>query len=140
MTALLWDQHTCLPLQVGTAVEPLTRYQRDGGSFVSVNVGYSPHTAITCASFDDTMSLLAHYRTAVEAHPDPQLAATVEDVTKITSAGRIAVVFNLEDVRPLDDDLDNLAGLGAGAHRPGAAEGCESRCRYTGARGVADPG
>lgn len=52
MASLLWDQHTCLPLQNDADVHPLTRYQRRGGAFVSVNVGYSPH------SFDDTVGLL----------------------------------------------------------------------------------
>jgi membrane dipeptidase len=105
MPTLLWDQHICLPLQVGTAIEPLTRYKRGGGAFVSVNAGYSPH------SFNDSITLLAHYRAAVEAHPDLELAADIDDVSTIASAGRIAVVFDLEDSAPLDDDLDNLATL-----------------------------
>lgn len=61
------------------------------------------------------MALLAHYRGAIEAHPDLDLAASTADVAAITQAGRIAVTFDLEDSRPLDDDLDNiatLAGLG----------------------------
>ena len=105
MTALLWDQHLCLPLQADTAIAPLTRYARPGGAFVSVNAGYSPH------SLSDSLSLLRHFRRAVEAHPDLELAANVDDVAAITRDGRIAVVFDLEDSRPLDDDLDNLAVL-----------------------------
>lgn len=66
----LWDQHTCLPLRVDAAVDPLTRYRRRGGAFVSVNAGYSPH------SFSDTTALLRHFRSAVDAHPDLELAAT----------------------------------------------------------------
>lgn len=102
---LIWDQHLCLPLQVGTDIEPLARYQSAGGAFVSVNAGYSPH------SFSDSAALLTHFRAAVEAHPALHLAATVDDVEAITSAGRIAVVFDLEDSAPLDDDLDNLQVL-----------------------------
>lgn len=105
MATLLWDQHTCLPLQTTTDVAPLTRYQRPGGGCVSVNAGYSPH------SFADTVALLRHYRAAVDAHPGLELAAGVDDVAAITRAGRIAVVFDLEDSRPLDDDLDNLPRL-----------------------------
>lgn len=109
-SSMIWDQHLCLPLQVGTAIEPLTRYRNgERGAFVSVNVGYSPHR------FADTMALLAHYRAAVDAHPDLQLAARVDEVTAIVHTGRVAVVFDLEDSAPLDDDLDNLhvlAGLG----------------------------
>ena len=81
MTSLLWDQHTCLPLQTDADVDPLTRYQRRGGAFVSVNAGYSPHR------FNDTMALLAHYRTAIQAHPELELAATIDDVTLTTKAG-----------------------------------------------------
>src|ERR1700760_1818434 len=103
MTSLLWDQHLALPLQTDTGVDPLARYQRRGGAFVSVNAGYAPH------SFTDTMALLRHFRSAVDAHPDLELARTVDDVAAIAGEGRIAVVFDLEDSRPLDDDLDNLA-------------------------------
>lgn len=103
MTSLVWDQHACLPLRTDTSVDPLTRYQRDGGAFVSVNAGYSPH------GFRDAVGLLHHYRAGVEAHPGLELAASIDDVAQISGAGRIAVVFDLEDSRPLDGDLANLA-------------------------------
>jgi membrane dipeptidase len=105
MTLLLWDQHTCLPLQTDAEVDPLTRYRRSGGAFVSVNAGYAPH------SLDDAMALLRHYRAAVDAHPDLELATSLDDVEATTHAGRIAVVFDLEDCGPLDGDLNNLATL-----------------------------
>ena len=109
MASFLWDQHTCLPLQTTADVDPLTRYQRCGGAVVSVNAGYSPH------SFTDTVALLRHYRSAIDARPAFAAAAGIDDVVRITDAGRIAVVFDLEDSGPLDGDLDNLtvlAGLG----------------------------
>ncbi|HEX7323649.1 MAG TPA: membrane dipeptidase, partial [Mycobacterium sp.] len=109
MPSLLWDQHTCLPLRYGTAVDPLVGYRRPGGAFVSVNAGYSPH------GFAETMRLLTHFRAAVAGQPGLELAATADDVEAITGTGRIAVAFDLEDSAPLDDDLGNLtalAGLG----------------------------
>ncbi|HEY0229457.1 MAG TPA: membrane dipeptidase [Mycobacterium sp.] len=105
MTSLLWDQHLCLPLQSDTEVAPLNRYQRTGGALVSVNAGYSPH------SLHESLALLRHYREAVAAQPRLELADTVDDVEAITGGGNVAVVFDLEDSRPLDDDLDNLAVL-----------------------------
>lgn len=102
---LLWDQHACLPLQLDAAVEPLARFTRPGGSLVSVNAGYSPHT------FSDTMALLQHYRSAIDSRDDLELAATVDDVTAIAGRGKIAVVFDLEDSAPIDDNLENLATL-----------------------------
>jgi membrane dipeptidase len=80
MTSLLWDQHLCLPLPTDSDVDPLTRSQRDGGVVVSFNAGYSPH------NLNDTLSLLHHYRCALDAHPDLDLAPTVGDVAAITDA------------------------------------------------------
>lgn len=105
MTSLLWDQHLCLPLQIDTEVAPLNRYQRAGGALVSVNAGYSPH------GLHESLALLRHYRDAVAAQPRLELADNIDDVEAITGRGDIAVVFDLEDSRPLDDDLDNLAVL-----------------------------
>ncbi|GAB3026456.1 dipeptidase [Mycobacterium bourgelatii] len=102
---LIWDQHACLPLQLGTDVDPLARFRRPGGTFVSVNAGYSPH------SFSDTVALLRHFRYAVAAHPDMELADDIDDIAAITGAGRIAVVFDLEDANPIEDNLDNVAAL-----------------------------
>lgn len=105
VTSLLWDQHTCLPLRTDTDVDPLMRYQHRAGVLVSVNAGYSPH------SFHDVTALLRHYRAAVDAHPAIELATGIDGVKAITGAGRVAVVFDLEDSHPLDDNLDNLARL-----------------------------
>lgn len=90
-SSLLWDQHLCLPLETGTDVAPLTRYQRNGGAFVSVNAGYSPHC------LDETVALLCYYRGAIDDHPDLRLAATADDVAAVAGSGGIAVVFDLED-------------------------------------------
>ncbi|ORW04281.1 dipeptidase [Mycobacterium kyorinense] len=102
MTSLLWDQHACLPLQLDADVSELTRYQRPGGAFVSVNAGYAPH------SFHDASALLNHFRRAIDVHPDLELAVAAEDVPTIARSGRTAVAFDLEDSRPLDGDLDNV--------------------------------
>lgn len=99
---LLWDQHACLPLQVGTDVGVLSRFGRPGPTFVSVNAGYSPH------SFADSVALLNYYRTAVARHPELAVIATVDDIDAAGAAGRIAVAFDLEDSNPLDGDLANV--------------------------------
>ncbi|PQM44650.1 hypothetical protein C1Y40_05188 [Mycobacterium talmoniae] len=97
---MLWDQHACLPLQPGADVSLLTRYR--GGTLVSVNVGYAPH------SCRDVLGPLDHYRTAVHAHPDLDLVGALSDVATITGAGRVAVAFDLEDSAPIEGDLDNV--------------------------------
>nr|WP_175611317.1 membrane dipeptidase [Mycobacterium sp. SP-6446] len=105
MMTLLWEQHTCLPLQTDADIDLLGRYRRAGGALVSVNAGYAPH------SLGDTTALLRHYRGAVKLHPGLELAGSVQEVDAIAGSGRIAVVFDLEDCAPLDGDLDNLATL-----------------------------
>ncbi len=102
---MLWDQHACLPLQIGTDVDVLTRFRSASGTFVSVNAGYSPH------SFADSTALLTYYRAQIDAHTELQLASGTDDVTAIIGRGEIAVVFDLEDSGPVDGDLANLARL-----------------------------
>jgi membrane dipeptidase len=41
---ILWEQHCCLPLSTTANVSELARYHRPGGSYVSVNAGYAPHS------------------------------------------------------------------------------------------------
>ncbi|HEY9350908.1 MAG TPA: membrane dipeptidase [Acidothermales bacterium] len=99
---LVWDQHTCLPLRPDANVELLTRYARPGGCFTSVNVGYSPHSG------SEVHALLDAFQHAVATHPLLDLAVTVNDVRSVTTEGRIAVAFDLEDSAALGDDLDAL--------------------------------
>lgn len=98
---LLWDQHACLPLQPDADVGYLRRFDRNGPTYVSVNVGYSPQ------SFDDSSLLLTRFRAAITDHPGLALATTPSDIE--AAGGRIAVAFDLEDSNPLDGDLDNVA-------------------------------
>ncbi len=98
---LLWDQHACLPLQPDADVGYLRRFDRNGPTYVSVNVGYSPQ------SFDDSSLLLRRFRAAITDHPGLALATTPSDIE--AAGGRIAVAFDLEDSNPLDGDLDNVA-------------------------------
>jgi membrane dipeptidase len=106
---LLWEQHTCLPITTEASVDHLERYTRQGGAYVSVNVGYSPHSAA------EVLALLAHFRALIDRHPRLDLAATVADVDAAERSGRTVVAFDLEDSGPLEGDLDRVEefhGLG----------------------------
>ncbi|WP_426513986.1 dipeptidase [Dactylosporangium sp. McL0621] len=95
---LLWEQHCCLPLSTGADVGQLARYQRPGGSFVSVNVGYAPHGA------GEVLGLLESWRRRIAADERLGLAAGLDDI----GAGRVAVAFDLEDSGPLEGDLGRV--------------------------------
>ncbi|MGX7678575.1 dipeptidase [Jatrophihabitans sp. DSM 45814] len=97
---LLWEQHCCLPLTSTAEVTGLNRYSRRGGAYVSVNVGYAPHSQA------DSLGLLEYFRARIEADSHLALAATVSDIDAAHRAGRTVVAFDLEDSGPLEGDLD----------------------------------
>lgn len=97
---LLWEQHCCLPLTTDAEVGGLNRYGRTGGSYVSVNVGYAPH------SMRDSLRILDYFRTRISDDDRLALAATVRDIDAAHNAGRTVVAFDLEDSGPLEGDLD----------------------------------
>lgn len=101
-SAWMWDQHACLPLKPEADVIELDRYDRPGGGFVSVNVGYAPQTG------DDARALVAAFRRGVEARPRLSLATTLPELAAAREAGVIGVAFDLEDSAPLDGDLGNV--------------------------------
>jgi Membrane dipeptidase (Peptidase family M19) len=96
---LLWEQHCCLPLSVTADLGELARYQRPGGSYVSVNVGYAPHSAA------DVLGLLAAFQYGAAADDRYVLVASVADVEQAHRRDQVAVSFDLEDSGPLEGDL-----------------------------------
>jgi membrane dipeptidase len=99
---LLWEQHCCLPLERRADVGELARYRRPGGSFVSVNVGYAPHSA------DDVTGLIAGWRERIATDHRLRLAVNLDDIEAAGHAGDVAVAFDLEDSGPLDGQLDRV--------------------------------
>jgi len=99
----IWDQHTCVALDVTADLGDLARYRHPGGTFVSVNVGYAPH------SLSEAMNLLTAFRQKAAALPGACCVSTVEQVDAVLAAGGTAVTFDLEDSGPLDGDLANVA-------------------------------
>ncbi|MGI5213404.1 dipeptidase [Plantactinospora sp. CA-290183] len=124
---LLWEQHCCLPLSSQADVGQLARYLRSGGSYVSVNVGYAPHSAA------DVLSLLDAFRRRVADDSRYLLAATSRDIDQAHISDRVAVGFDLEDAGPLEGHLDRVElfyDLGVRTmlptynHRNAAGSGC----------------
>ena len=125
--SLLWEQHCCLPLVPHADVGELARYQRPGGAYVSVNVGYAPHAA------DDVLTLLRAWRQRIRSDDRLALTPTMMDIDAAVAEGRVAVGFDLEDSGPLEGDLRRVAEfheLGVRTllptynHRNAAGSGC----------------
>lgn len=89
----LWEQHSCLPLVETADVAELARYPL--GSYVSVNVGYSPH------SKSDSTALCEDFRRKALADSRFRMVEQVE-------RGVTTLAFDLEDSGPIEGDLDNV--------------------------------
>jgi membrane dipeptidase len=99
-TAVVWEQHACLPLKPGTSLEPLERYRRSGAALVSLNVGYGPSTAA------DAVKVLASFRSEVLRSPERYvLAETADDARRAAEDRHLAVTFDLEGTVSLDGEL-----------------------------------
>lgn len=97
---LIWDQHGALPLSATAQVQPLLEFLAAGVSCVSVNVGYAPQDTA------GTLAILESFRRQLGADDRFLLATSPADVQAAHSAGRLAVVFDLEDANPLGGNLD----------------------------------
>jgi membrane dipeptidase len=96
----LWEQHTCLPLEATADVTELARYP--ARSYLSVNVGYSPH------SFAVSNALLDDFQRKALDDGRFDLVSSASDIDEALAAGRRALAFDLEDSGPLAGDLDNV--------------------------------
>jgi membrane dipeptidase len=103
-SALVWDQHGCLPLRPDeAAIEELALYAESGVDFVSINVGMDSTPQL------DTLQILAAFRQAVMHQEDRfVLVRSVRDVGRAKAAGRLAIAFDLEGTEPLDGRLDMI--------------------------------
>lgn len=130
-TAFAWEQHCCLPLSADCDVAPLDRYRQVGVGYLSVNVGYAPH------SLEDSIRVLSSWRQQVRASDSFELVASAGDFAAAQQAGKLVVGFDLEDTNPLGGQIsmietyydlgvrsmlltyngENLAGFGCHAPR-----------------------
>jgi membrane dipeptidase len=103
-SALVWDQHGCLPLRPDeSAIEELELYAESGVDFISINVGMDSTPQL------DTLQILAAFRQAVLQREDRfALVRSVRDVDRAKRAGRLAIAFDLEGTEPLDGRLDMI--------------------------------
>jgi membrane dipeptidase len=61
-------------------------------------------------SFENTMQVLARYRSYVSAHPDRYvLALTVADIRNARASGKLAIAFDLEGSEPLLGNLHMIS-------------------------------
>jgi len=107
--ALVWDNHACMPLRPDDErfLPQLERVRRVGVNAITLNIGFGP------CSREQHLAVLDAFRRWVVARPEHYcLAASIADIERATSEGRLAVLFDIEGMALLDDgDLDLIDEL-----------------------------
>ena len=94
--ALVWDTHACFPLNPNSDLTELQRYQNNGVTFVSLNIG------MDMDSFENVIQVVARFRNYIASHPDRYLLAlSVGDILAAKESGKLAIAFDLEGSEPL---------------------------------------
>lgn len=96
---LFWEQHACLPLAPEADVNDVLRFDRPGGAYVCLNVGYAPHSRA------DSIGFARQFAAAVAEHPRLALVGSVAEIDAAHAEGTVVVAFDLECSNPLEGDL-----------------------------------
>jgi membrane dipeptidase len=100
-STVVWDNHGCLPLRADACFLPqLERYLEGGVNVVSINVGYAN------ISWVEHLRVLSFMRQWLALRPDThRLVYTVDDIRRCQSEGKLGVVFDIEGMCPVQNDL-----------------------------------
>lgn len=100
-STIVWDNHACLPLRADAGFLPqLERYRDAGASIVSVNVGFAD------MPWAEHLRVLSFMRRWLAERTDTyRLVATVDDVQRCKSDEKLGVVFDIEGMCPVQDNL-----------------------------------
>lgn len=104
---VVWDNHACMPLRPHdlSFMPQLERLRAAGVDVVSLNIGFD-HTSI-----EDHFRVVAAMRDWIGQRPDEYLLLrTADDVHTAKAAGKLAVLFDIEGMKAVDDQ-PSLVGL-----------------------------
>jgi membrane dipeptidase len=104
---LIWDNHACMPMRPDdpSFLPQLERVRAAGVNVVSLNAGYGP------LSIELHVRMLAQIRGWVAQRSDQYvLGRTVDDVRNAEKDGRLVILFDIEGMGAIDDQLE-LLGL-----------------------------
>lgn len=100
--ALVWDNHTCLPLFPGDErfLPDLERFRTAGVNVVGINIGYGEQ------SVEQHFRMLAHFRSWLKRRQGEYLlVGSTADIMRAKDSGRLAVFFDIEGANAIADQL-----------------------------------
>lgn len=100
-SAIVWDNHACMPLRTDADYLPqLARYRKAGATVVSLNVGFGEQ------SWMQDLRVLSFMRNWIAQQPaDYRLIARAEDVQQCQAEGTLGIVFDIEGMSCVAQDL-----------------------------------
>lgn len=100
-SSIVWDNHGCMPLRTDAEFLPqLERYRAAGANVVSLNVGFAD------MSWIEQIQVLSFMRHWIAQRPDTYcLLSTVEDIRRCKQEDKLGVVFDIEGMNPVQDNL-----------------------------------
>jgi membrane dipeptidase len=102
--ALVWDDHSGFMPGPEADLTQLRRWPASGISYLSVNVGFDGFT------WERTLKALAGSRAWFETHAEEFLLVDrADDILRAKAEGRLAIAFDIEGMRALDDDLSMVS-------------------------------
>jgi membrane dipeptidase len=98
---VVWDNHGCMPLRPDATFLPqLIRYRNAGVNVVSLNVGMADLPLL------EHLRVLSFMRQWISHHPDAyRLISSAADVRRCKADGKLGIVFDIEGMCPVQDDL-----------------------------------
>jgi membrane dipeptidase len=103
--AIVWDNHSCMPLRADAEFLPqLERCRRAGYTAVTLNVGFD------LTELEQNIRVLAYFRRWVSRRADEYvLIDGPDDVLAAKRSNRLAIGFDLEGTRALGGELSMVA-------------------------------
>jgi membrane dipeptidase len=101
-STVIWDNHGCMPLRADddSYLPQLERYRNAGVTIVSLNVGFAQ------TPWTDQVRVLSFMRQWISRRPKLyHLVATAADVQVCKAEGKLGVVFDIEGMCPVQDNI-----------------------------------
>lgn len=101
-SSLVWDNHGCMPVRPHDErfLPQLERYRAAGVDTVALNVGFGQQ------GVEEHVRMIAHFRRwLAEREADYVLVATADDIERARRERKLAVMFDIEGMNALSDQL-----------------------------------
>jgi membrane dipeptidase len=98
--SIVWDNHGCMPLRWHDQdfLPQLKRYRDAGVDAATINIGFGDN------SIEEHVRVIASMRHWLAAHADNYLiAGSVADIRRAKAEGKLAVLFDIEGMKAVDD-------------------------------------